>query len=126
MFSIVEFLDVKPQLWVGGLWSPTPSRAPNLRLLPQSEVLFLDLFLSCLFQTVFLIFDNIIKGKMESNMKTIKQEALQAIASLPDSTEIEDIMYRLYVIDKIRQGQEDVLNGKFMTTEDFKKEISRW
>jgi predicted transcriptional regulator len=59
-------------------------------------------------------------------MKTIKQEALQAIASLPDSTEIEDIMYRLYVIDKIRQGQEDVLNGKFMTTEDFKKEISRW
>jgi hypothetical protein len=59
-------------------------------------------------------------------VKTIKQEALEAITSLPDNSEIDDIMYRLYVIDKVRQGQQDVLNGQVITTEEFKKDISKW
>lgn len=59
-------------------------------------------------------------------MKSIKQEALEAIASLPDNSEIDDIMYRLYVIDKVRQGQQDVLNGQVITTEDLRKDLSQW
>jgi hypothetical protein len=33
-------------------------------------------------------------------MKSVKEEALRAISSLPDDAPIDDVMYRLYVIDK--------------------------
>ncbi len=56
-------------------------------------------------------------------MQTIKQEAINAINSLPDFATIEDIMYRLYVIDKINAGLDDVRNGKVITSEEQKREI---
>jgi hypothetical protein len=37
-------------------------------------------------------------------MKSLKNEALAAIASLPVDTSVDEIMYRLYVIDKVRKG----------------------
>ena len=57
---------------------------------------------------------------------SLKQDALDAISSLPENTEIDDIMYRLYVIDKIRSGQEAIKNGKKYTVEELKKEIETW
>ncbi|MCP4131409.1 MAG: hypothetical protein GY754_10550 [bacterium] len=57
---------------------------------------------------------------MHSN---IKQEALEAISKLPDNANIEDIMYRLYVIDKVAHSQEAVKDGKTLTVDELKKEI---
>jgi hypothetical protein len=45
-------------------------------------------------------------------MKSLKNEALAAISSLPDDTSVDEIMYRLYVIDKVRKGQETAETGK--------------
>ena len=59
-------------------------------------------------------------------MQTIKQEAINAINSLPESANIEDIMYRLYVIDKVRKGREAVQRGEVLSIEDLKKEIELW
>lgn len=59
-------------------------------------------------------------------MKTAKQEALQAISSLPDNAAIDEIMYRLYVIDKVAKGQEAIMNGRTLTTEQLQKEIDTW
>ena len=42
---------------------------------------------------------------------TAKQEALDAIARLPDSADMDEIMYRLYVLENIRRGQQDADNG---------------
>jgi hypothetical protein len=36
---------------------------------------------------------------------SIKEEAIRAISSLPDNSQIDDVMYRLYVIDKVTRGQ---------------------
>jgi predicted transcriptional regulator len=58
--------------------------------------------------------------------QSIKQEALKAISSLPESATIEDIMYRLYVIDKVHEGLNDVRNGKVITSEELEKEIQSW
>lgn len=58
--------------------------------------------------------------------QSIKQEALNAITSLPDTASIEDIMYRLYVIDKVHEGLDDVKNGKVITSEELEKEIQSW
>jgi hypothetical protein len=59
-------------------------------------------------------------------MKSLKNEALAAISSLPDDTSVDEIMYRLYVIDKVRKGQEAADMGKTITAEELEKEISSW
>jgi hypothetical protein len=59
-------------------------------------------------------------------MQTTKQEAIDAINSLPDNASIEDIMYRLYVIDKIKRGQAAVKNGETITVDKLKQEIKSW
>ena len=59
-------------------------------------------------------------------MKSIKEEAFHAIATLPDNTSIDDIMYRLYVIDKIHKGQMAILNGDTISSEELEKEMQTW
>jgi hypothetical protein len=59
-------------------------------------------------------------------MKSLKNEALAAISSLPDDTSVDEIMYRLYVIDKVRKGQEAAEKGKTITAEELEKEINSW
>ncbi len=59
-------------------------------------------------------------------MQSIKQEALDAISKLPDNANIDDIMYRLYVIDKVARSQEAVKNGKTIAVDQLKKEVLSW
>ena len=59
-------------------------------------------------------------------MKSLKTEALAAISSMPDDTSADEIMYRIYVIDKIQKGQESVASGKTITIEEIEKEIHSW
>ena len=59
-------------------------------------------------------------------MESLKQEALNVISKMPDTSEIDDIMYRLYVVDKVRKGREAVKQGEVISIEDLKKEIESW
>ena len=59
-------------------------------------------------------------------MQAAKQEALNTISQLPDDADMDEIMYRLYVLDKIRKGQEAVKEGKTITSEELKREIDSW
>ena len=57
---------------------------------------------------------------------TIKEEVLNVISNLPENADIEDIMYKLYVIDKIHKGQDAIKNNKVIKNEELKKEIAAW
>lgn len=59
-------------------------------------------------------------------METLKKESLKAISNLPEESNIDDIMYRLYVIDKIKKGKEAVIKGETLTIDELKKEVSKW
>lgn len=59
-------------------------------------------------------------------METLKKEAINAISKLSESANIDEIMYRLYVIDKINKGQEAIKAGKAISAETLKKEIKTW
>jgi hypothetical protein len=59
-------------------------------------------------------------------MDTLKQEALNVIAKIPETADIDTIMYRLYVIDKIRKGKEAAERGETISIEDLKREIESW
>jgi len=59
-------------------------------------------------------------------MNTLKKDVLNAISRLPESADIDEIMYRLYVIDKVRKGEEAVKEGNTISVENLKKEIESW
>ena len=59
-------------------------------------------------------------------METLKQEVIKAISKLPESANIDDIMYELYVIDKVKKGREAAERGESISLEDVKREMQSW
>ena len=59
-------------------------------------------------------------------MNAAKQDALDAISRLPEDVDMDEIMYRLYVLDKVRRGREDVAKGRTITREELQREIEAW
>lgn len=55
-----------------------------------------------------------------------KQEAIHAIERLPDDVPFDEIVYRLYVLNKVQQGLHDVETGKTLTTDELAREIEAW
>jgi hypothetical protein len=57
----------------------------------------------------------------------LKQQVLEANSQLPDDVDdMDEIMYRLYVLDKVRKGREDVRIGRVVGGEDIEHEIDQW
>ena len=56
----------------------------------------------------------------------VKQDAIDAIAKLPDDASMDDIMYRLYVLENIRRGQDDIASGKTHDLADVRKAVAEW
>ena len=50
----------------------------------------------------------------------------RTVKQLPDTADMEEIMYRLYVLDKVRKGQGDIEQGRLTPAEDLKHEIEQW
>lgn len=59
-------------------------------------------------------------------MESTKQQALEAISSLPEETNMDAIMYRLYVLDCIKKGQESIDRGDFILAAELLKESKKW
>lgn len=51
---------------------------------------------------------------------------MDAINKLPESATVDDIMYRLYVIDKVRKGKEAIERGETGSIDEIKKEMDTW
>ena len=58
--------------------------------------------------------------------QTLKQEALESLQRLPDDADIDEIMYRLHVIDKLRKSREAVEQGQAISHDDLLREIEKW
>jgi len=56
----------------------------------------------------------------------IKDQIISFIKSLPDDVTLEDIMYHLYVREKIFRGLKDADEGKIVSNENAKKVIEKW
>lgn len=61
---------------------------------------------------------------MGMNMPLAKEEAMSLIQALPDDCSLEDIMYELYVKNKINAGLKAVKDGKTLSHEKVKKRFS--
>jgi hypothetical protein len=58
--------------------------------------------------------------------QTLKQEALESLQRLPEDADIDEIMYRLYVIDKLRKSRDAVEQGQTISHDDLLREIEQW
>jgi hypothetical protein len=57
---------------------------------------------------------------------TLKQDVLETLQHLPDNADIEEIMYRLYVLENIRRGQQDAEQGKTTDAKQLLQDIQTW
>ena len=59
-------------------------------------------------------------------MQNAKQEALEALQRLPDDADTEEMIYRLYVLESIRRGQQDAAEGNTESAASVLKDIQAW
>ena len=57
---------------------------------------------------------------------TAKQDAIEAINRLPDNVSFDEIIYRLYVLNKAHQGMQDIDAGRVIASDELAKEIEKW
>ena len=59
-------------------------------------------------------------------MSTAKERIRQHLEELPDDASSEEIRYRIYVREKIAQGEEDVAAGRLLSEEQVRARLSRF
>ena len=59
-------------------------------------------------------------------MQAIKQLALDTIQELPEDVDLDEIMYRLHVLDKVRKGQQAVDQGRVIDSEELERQMESW
>jgi hypothetical protein len=61
-----------------------------------------------------------------SVLPSAKQATLDLVGRLDDDVSFEDIIYELYVLEKIQRGMKDAEEGRVVSHEDEKERLSRW
>ena len=59
-------------------------------------------------------------------MNMTKRQILEIIDELPDEVDIDAVIYRLYLKQKLAAAEQDVSNGRLLPQEEVVKETSRW
>lgn len=60
-------------------------------------------------------------------MRTVvKEEVIQLIEKMPDDCTVEDILYELYLKQKVDEGLQDIKEGRVVKHEEVKQRMSKW
>ena len=59
-------------------------------------------------------------------LPSAKQATLQLVERLDDDVSFEDIIYELYVLEKIQRGMKDAEAGRVVSHAEAKERLSRW
>ncbi len=59
-------------------------------------------------------------------MTIAKKQILELVKDLPEEVDIDEVMYRLYLRQKIESAEEDVREGRLVSHEEVMKETSQW
>ena len=61
-----------------------------------------------------------------SVLPSAKQATLDLVDRLEDDVSFEEIIYELYVLEKIQRGMKDAEAGRAVSHEEAKQRLSRW
>jgi predicted transcriptional regulator len=56
----------------------------------------------------------------------VKEETIQLIEKMPDDCTVEDILYELYLKQKVDKGLQDIREGRVVEHEDVKQRVAGW
>jgi hypothetical protein len=64
---------------------------------------------------------------MQSKTKiSSRDRAIAAISGLHQNATYDEMMYKLYVLEKIEKGEDDFREGKVYSTAEAKKRLAKW
>lgn len=61
-----------------------------------------------------------------SDPKSAKKATLELVERLEEDVTFEDIMYELYVLQKIERGRRDAEGGRTVSHEEAKERLDQW
>lgn len=59
-------------------------------------------------------------------MVIAKRQVLELVEDLPDEIDIDELMYRLYLRQKLETAEKDVREGLLVSHEEVIRETSEW
>ena len=59
-------------------------------------------------------------------MPKLKETAIKAISSLPDEANMDDIMYRMYILTRLEQARKEVAEGDLIEQEKVEEMMKKW
>lgn len=59
-------------------------------------------------------------------MTTSKEELLSIVNGLPETIDMEEFMYQLYLREKLDAAEKDVQAGRLISDEQMGKEVEGW
>ncbi|MGH9425141.1 MAG: hypothetical protein ACRD2L_02390 [Terriglobia bacterium] len=59
-------------------------------------------------------------------MNTAKSEVASMLENLPDDSSLEDIQYHLYVLDKVKRGEERAESEGTLSHNEAKQRLGKW
>ena len=59
-------------------------------------------------------------------MSTVKNEVSELLKKLPDDCTLEDVQYHLYVLEKVRRGEERADKEGALPQSEVEKRLTKW
>ncbi len=58
-------------------------------------------------------------------MEILKSKLEGLLKELPEKVDVEDVMYRIYLLQKIEAGEQDITEGKIFSHKDAMERLSK-
>ncbi len=59
-------------------------------------------------------------------MVSAKATAMEAVNTLPDGCSMDDVLYRVYLVTQILEGQKDAEAGRLLSTDELLEKVEEW
>ena len=59
-------------------------------------------------------------------MKMRKEEAHAHVEELPEEFDLEELIYRLYLREKVARGEADIAAGRILTVQEVRDQVASW
>jgi predicted transcriptional regulator len=65
-------------------------------------------------------------GGKEVIMSMHKEEVLELVRQLPDEVDVEEVIYRLYLREKLAAAEADIAAGRTLSHEEVREQARTW
>ena len=59
-------------------------------------------------------------------MSMHKEEVLELVRQLPDEVDVEEVIYRLYLREKLAVAEADIAAGRMLSSEEVREQARTW